>query len=64
MRIAQTQDKQMDEGWTLWQRDKRDTGLVGTFTVKQVPTGKVEADLGTRIRQCEQDKLVGERKQD
>lgn len=51
----------MGEGWILWQRDKRDAGLAGTLTVKQVPTGKAETDLEARIKQCEQDKLVGER---
>lgn len=50
MRMAQTHSKQMGEGWTLWQRDKRNTDLAGTLTVKQVPTGKVEADLEARIR--------------
>lgn len=50
--------------WTLWQRDKRSTSVAGAFTVKQVPTGKSEADLEARIKQCEQDKLVGDRKQD
>lgn len=64
MRMAQTQGKQMGEWWILWQRDKRDTGLAGTLTVKQVPTGKAEADLEARIKQCEQDKLLGDRKQD
>lgn len=61
MRMAQTPGKQMGEGWILWRRDKRDAGLAGTLTVKQVPTGKAEADLEARIKQCEQDKLVGER---
>lgn len=64
MRMAQTYSKQMGEGWTLWQRDKCNTDLAGTLTVKQVPTGKVEADLEARIRQCELDKLVGDWKQD